>query len=151
VNNALNKQRWGLAVLMSVLGFGVAAFASRHHSGWPVAAALSYGEALLVLGYVLWKRDRLIGALLLFGLVVGLGELPSDAFSVCVKHTLVYAPGEPMIWASPLYMPFTWVAVMVQMGFIAWWLCQRLHLGGVALSDQVEHALAERGGDDQGK
>jgi hypothetical protein len=122
VKDPLDKQRWMLAALMSIIGFGVAWYASRHHLGWQAAAALSYGEALLVLVYVLWKKDRLIGSLLVFALVVGFGELPSDAYSVLVKKTLVYAPGEPMIWASPLYMPFTWVAVMVQMGFISWWL-----------------------------
>jgi len=129
VPDPLNVHRWVLSVLMSGIGCGTAWYASRHHLGWRVAAALSFGEALLVGTYLLWKRDRLIGCLLVFALVVGFGELPSDAFSVLVKHTLVYAPGEPMIWASPLYMPLTWVAVMVQMGFISWWLCQRVKLG----------------------
>ena len=131
MTDPLNRSRWILAALMSALGFSVAWFASRHHLGWQAAATLSYAEVALVCGYIVWKRDRLFGCLLVFALVVGFGELPSDAFSVFAKHTLVYAPGEPMIWASPLYMPFTWVAVMVQMGFISWWLCQRMRVGVV--------------------
>jgi hypothetical protein len=128
VSDSMNRYRWTLSIVMSVTGFVVSWLASQHHLGWKVAAALSYFEVALVCAYLLWTRDALIGHLLVFAAIVGFGELPSDAFSVLVKHTVVYAPGEPMIWASPLYMPFTWMAVMVQMGFISWWLSRRMKL-----------------------
>jgi hypothetical protein len=111
----------------------LAGLASIGHLGWKVAALSTALELLLVLGFVLWTRDPLIGRLLIFALVVGFGELPTDAFSVLVKGTLVYPSGEPMLWASPLYMPFSWVAVMVQMGFIACWMTRRLRTGWAML------------------
>jgi hypothetical protein len=124
-----NRARWILVALMSTLGLGLAGVAAWLHLGWTWAAVSTYLEVGLVCGYLLWTRDPLIRALLIFALVVGFGELPADAFSVLTKQTLVYPPGGPMLWASPLYMPFSWLAVMVQMGFIAHWLEQRLGTG----------------------
>lgn len=124
-----NRQRWMLVVLMSVLGLSLAGCASLFHLGWRFAALASYLEVGMVCGFILWTKDPLVRVLLVFAVIVGFGELPADAFSVVTKQTLVYPPGEPMIWASPLYMPFSWTAVMVQMGFIAWWLAQRMRLG----------------------
>jgi hypothetical protein len=124
-----NGQRWTLVVLMSVVGLSLAGFASWFHAGWRIAAISTYLEVGLVCAFILWTRDPMLRALLIFGVIVGFGELPADAFSVLVKQTLVYPHLEPKLWASPLYMPFSWIAVMVQMGFIASWLTQRLRLG----------------------
>lgn len=116
-----NRRRWILVIAMSALGLSLAGWASLTHAGWRVAALSTVLEVLLVGLFLVWTKDPLVLALLVFGLVTGFGELPSDAFSVLTMRTLVY-PGGPMLWASPLYMPFSWLAVMVQMGFIAWWL-----------------------------
>ncbi len=129
MSDPVNRRRWLLVVLMSTVGLSLAGLGSLLHLGWKVAALSTALEVLMVAIYLLRTRDPLVGRLLVFALVVGFGELPADAFSVVVKGTLVYPPGEPMIWASPLYMPFSWVAVMVQMGFIAWWLPQRMRMG----------------------
>lgn len=126
---SLNQRRWLLVVLMSGVGLVSAGWAAMHHAGWRYAALATYAEVALVCAFLLWTKDPLFRQLLVFAVVVGYGELPADAFSVLVKQTLVYPPGEPMIWASPIYMPFSWIAVMVQMGFIAWWLAQRMRMG----------------------
>jgi hypothetical protein len=124
-----NRRRWMLVGLMSAVGLGLAGYAALFHLGWRYAAVSTYLEVALVCAFMLWTRDALLRCLLVFALVVGYGELAADAFSVVVKQTLVYPPGEPMIWASPLYMPFSWIAVMAQMGFIAWWLAHRMRMG----------------------
>jgi hypothetical protein len=123
-----NRQRWTLVITMSTLGLALAGVAAWLRLGWPVAAVSTFLEVGLVCGYLLWTRDPLARTLLVFAVVVGFGELPTDAFSVVVKQTLVYPPGEILIWASPYYMPFSWIAVMVQMGFIAWWLVWKVGL-----------------------
>lgn len=133
MSDSLNRRRWLLVTLMSTLGLALAGLASVGHLGWRVAAVSTTLEVLLVVGFFFRTRDPLIGRLLVFALVVGFGELPTDAFSVAVKGTLVYPTGEPMIWASPLYMPFSWVAVMVQMGVIACWMTRRMHMGWAML------------------
>lgn len=133
MSDPVSRRRWLLVILMSTVGLSLAGLASLLHLGWKVAALSTALEVLMVAGYLLWTKDPLVGRLLVFALVVGFGELPADAFSVLAKGTLVYPAGEPMIWASPLYMPFSWVAVMVQMGFIAWWLPQRMPMGRAIL------------------
>lgn len=125
----MDRKRWMLVGLMSAVGVGLALYASHLHLGWRYAALSTYVEVALVCGYLLWTKDPLIRRLVVFGIVAGIGELPADAFSVLTKGTLVYPPGEPMLWASPLYMPFSWMAVMVQMGFISIWLGRRMRMG----------------------
>jgi hypothetical protein len=124
-----NRRRWLLVVLMSTVGLGIAGCASLFHLGWKYAVISTVLEVAMICGFLGWTRDPLMGRLLVFGVIAGFGELPADAFSVQIKQTLVYPLGEPMIWASPLYMPFSWIAVMAQMGFISWWLARRMGTG----------------------
>ncbi len=113
-----DRQRWTLTLAtlgLSLVGDSISALFGL---GW-WAAALMTVILLTVYGlYVLVTRDAVIARLLLFGLVVGFGELPADAFGVTTTNTLVYWPGGPFIWDSPLYMPFSWITVVAQIGFI---------------------------------
>jgi hypothetical protein len=63
--------------------------------------------------------------MIVFGLVVGFGELPSDYFGVAVNKTLVYPQDEPLIWVSPAYMPLSWMVMMLQLGTVANWLTSK--------------------------
>jgi len=117
-----NRRRWILTICIGVIAMGVDITAALFGLGWPAAVVSVVVPVILVLVYVARTRDPLFSRLLVFGLVVGFGELPADALDVLVSKTLVYPIGEPMIWTSPAYMPFAWMMVMVQMGFIAWWL-----------------------------
>ena len=86
-------------------------------SDWRTGAALNLVDNALLIGFVLARRDRLLGRFLLFGLVVGLTELAADAWLVDSTRTLDYSVGGgPMIWRSPLWMPLAWEVVAVQFG-----------------------------------
>ncbi|MBL8975537.1 MAG: hypothetical protein JNK56_33360 [Myxococcales bacterium] len=88
-------------------------------AGW-VSATLVTGLLLgMFAAHTLRHGDALLARILLFGLVVGFGELPADHFGVVVTRTLVYSPGGPHVWVSPLYMPFGWVVMMTQLGVLA--------------------------------
>src|SRR3989454_10546333 len=81
-------------------------------SDWRTGAALNLVDNCLLLGFVLAKRDALLARFLVFGLVVGIAELPADAWLVDYTRTLDYSiGGGPMIWRSPLWMPLAWEGV----------------------------------------
>jgi uncharacterized membrane protein len=128
MSDPMNAGRWKLVIAMSTIGMIGAGTAAKFKLGWKAAAAMTFAELAAVLLYWAGTKDPIIPKLLVFGLIVGFGELPSDAYSVIVKGTLVYPGGEPMIWASPFYMPISWLAIMVQGGFMAWALRQRFGL-----------------------
>jgi hypothetical protein len=48
----------------------------------------------------------------LFGLIVGLSELPADAWLTNFTRSLDYwVGGGPMLWPSPVWMPLAWEIV----------------------------------------
>ncbi|HEV8618596.1 MAG TPA: hypothetical protein VGQ70_03805, partial [Candidatus Udaeobacter sp.] len=51
-------------------------------SDWRTGAALNVIDNCLLVGFVIVRRDVLLARFLLFGLVVGLAELPADAWLV---------------------------------------------------------------------
>lgn len=116
----------GLFVLMAVCHLAAAILAR----GWITAAAAD----VIILGYVLGMLLRrpewqpLIVRLLLLGLTAGVVELFTDAAGEQVAHSLVYPPGEPMLWQSPLYMPISWMVVLTLLGYFAWRLAGLLPL-----------------------
>lgn len=89
--------------------------------GWGSAAATD-GLTLLALLGVALRRDwrPLLLRLLAFGLVAGVCELFTDYAGETVAHSLSYPAGEPMLWASPAYMPISWMIVLTQIGYLAW-------------------------------
>src|SRR6266545_2613744 len=95
-------------------------------SDWRTAAALNLVDNCVLLGFVLAKRDALLGRFVFFGIVVGFAELPADAWLVDYTRTLNYSiGGGPMIWRSPLWMPLAWEVVAVQFGYIGLRLWER--------------------------
>lgn len=108
----------GLSLVLDLFAWGL-------HTGWIGAAFITFLLNALILYHIVKSRDFLLGRLYLFGLLVGFGELPTDHLAVSVQQTLVYAPNEPFIWDSPFYMPFSWSIVMVQIGYLAYWMTER--------------------------
>jgi hypothetical protein len=95
-------------------------------SDWRTGAALNILDNCLLVGFALVRRDALIGRFLLFGVVVGVAELPADAWLVDYTRTLDYSiGGGPMIWRSPLWMPLAWEVVTVQFGYVGLRLWER--------------------------
>jgi hypothetical protein len=90
-------------------------------AGWLTAAA-TVGVTAAALALIAWRRAwrPLVGRLLLFGLVVGLLELFTDFAGEVVARSLIYPPNEPMIWASPAYMPLSWMVTLTLIGYLAW-------------------------------
>jgi hypothetical protein len=115
----LQAHRLSLVGRTIVIALVVQCLAAVTAAGW-IAATLLTGLLLgMFVAHTLRHRDPLLARLLVFGLVVGFGELPADHFGVVVTETLVYSPGGPEIWVSPAYMPFGWVVMMVQLGVLA--------------------------------
>lgn len=96
----------------------VAALSSYFHAGWMSAAALAFGMYAILAIFSVRTRDRFLQKLLAFGLMAGIVELAADCWLVESTGTLMYAGGEPMIFCSPLYMPFAWAVVLVQVGYL---------------------------------
>jgi hypothetical protein len=120
-----DRQRWILTLAtlgLSLVGDSISALFGL---GWTAASLLAAALLTVYSLYLLVTRDPVIGRLMLFGLVVGFGELPADAFGVTTTRTLVYWPGGPFIWDTPLYMPLSWLSVIAQLGFIGAYLVPR--------------------------
>jgi Domain of unknown function (DUF6989) len=111
---------------------GVALLTQAPWSDWKTGVALNIIDNLLLGGFVLLGRDWMLGRLMLFGLVVGLAELPADAWLVDYTRTLDYSiGGGPMLWRSPAWMPPAWEVVAVQFGYLGLRLRERF--GAVGL------------------
>jgi hypothetical protein len=88
-------------------------------SNWRTGLGLNLFDDVLLLAFVVWRRDGLLARLMLFGLVAGVVELAADAWLVDSTHTLDYSVGGgPMLWRSPVWMPLAWEVVAVQFGYL---------------------------------
>ena len=86
----------------------------------PVAAWVSAVLVVVALvGDAGVSGDAFFRRLLVFGTVVGFGELLSDRFAVVTTGTLVYPQVGPFLLSSPAYMPLAWIAIMAQLGTLA--------------------------------
>jgi len=97
---------------------------------------LGYKMAYLVIGlsllsyfvYVHFFGNSLLRRLFYFGIIVGFTELLNDTWLTEVKKVLIYYPGGPFLWDTPLYMPFSWASILITLGYIAAYLTSRLGL-----------------------
>jgi hypothetical protein len=111
-------------IVINIIAVSLLTFAPW--SDWRTGAALNLIDNCLLVRFAVVRRDALLGRFLLFGLVVGLCELPADAWLVDDTRTLDYSiGGGPMIWRSPLWMPLAWEVVAVQFGYIGLRLWER--------------------------
>jgi hypothetical protein len=121
-----------MTVVINVVAVSLLAFAPW--SDWRTGAALNLIDNFLLAGYALVRRDALLGRFVLFGTVVGVVELPADAWLVDYTRTLDYSiGGGPMIWRSPLWMPLAWEVVAVQFGYIGLRLWERFGKVGLLM------------------
>jgi hypothetical protein len=129
----LARQR--LMVVAATIGINILAVALlvfAPWSDWKTGLALNLLDNALLLYYVTTHRDLVLERLIVFGLAVGVAELAADAWLVDVTKTLDYSiGGGPMIWRSPLWMPFAWEIVTVQFGYVGLWLWNRFGMRGL--------------------
>jgi signal transduction histidine kinase len=117
-------------VFVNIVATGLLAFAPW--SDWKTGAGLNLVDNFLLLAFILRWRDPLLARFLLFGVVVGFAELPADAWLVDHTHTLDYSiGGGPMLWRSPVWMPFAWEIVAVQFGYLGLRLWERFRGWGL--------------------
>lgn len=98
----------------------------RYNWDWRFAAAFSYGlYSLFIFFAFVVDKSALFKKLLVFALVAGFTELISDWYLVSVTKTLVYYQPEPTLVSSPMYMPFSWGVILLQVGYLGWQLGHR--------------------------
>ncbi len=126
-----------LKIVLFTIFFNVAAvivFAHLPSSDWRTGMVLNLFDNALFIVYAWLRRDRFMERLLFFGIVLGFTELLADAWLVDFTHTLDYSiGGGPMIWRSPLWMPFAWEIVAVQFAVLGGWLIDKFKAGGILL------------------
>lgn len=98
------------------------------HAGPRFAFVSTAFTFLVLVTWALWRRDGVLKRWLVLGFVAGWIEISTDAWLVRTTATLVYPKGEPMVWDSPVYMPFAWTIVLVQLGIVGGWLARRMSM-----------------------
>lgn len=114
----------GTSVLLIVWSLG-----SSLLSAGPISASIiTYLLYFFYWFYALRFQNPLLMRLMVIGTVAGILELVTDHFLVSTIDSLVYPKNEAMIWSSPLYMPFAWSNVLLQLSFIGMLLVKRVGL-----------------------
>jgi Domain of unknown function (DUF6989) len=130
-------ERGRLIVVLATVVINVAAvslLAFAPWSDWRSGLALNLVDNSLLVGFVVIRRDVMLGRFLIFGLAAGFTELPADAWLVDYTRTLDYSVGGgPIIWQSPLWMPLAWEVVAVQFGYIGLRLWERFGRAGLLM------------------
>jgi hypothetical protein len=120
------RMRFVVATMLLVAGCNI--FGALTQAG-PRFALFSTAFTLALLGaWTAYRRDPVLTRWLTIGFVAGWLETATDAWLVAQTGTLLYPPGEPMVWESPLYMPLAWTIVLTQIGVVGGWLLQRMSL-----------------------
>lgn len=133
------NERLKVILLTIVLNItAVVIFANVPWSDWRTGMALNFLDNVILISYALIRRDRLMFYLIGFGLALGFTELAADAWLVDHTRTLDYSiGGGPMIWRSPLWMPFAWQVVAVQFAVLGIWLAEKFPRWGIWLTGMI--------------
>lgn len=107
-------------IITLVLTVLIAALSANFHLGWGSGFALAIGMYSLLAWFAFSQNDLFLKKLLVFGIAAGTVELLADCWLILKTGTLVYASDEPMIACSPLYMPFAWAVILIQIGYLGW-------------------------------
>lgn len=125
------RMRFILASIALVAGSNV--FGALTQAGPRFALLSTAFSVVVMLAWTAWRRDPVLVRWLLIGFVGGWLEIATDAWLVARTATLRYPPGEPMVWDSPLYMPFAWMLVLAQIGTLGGWLAERMPMWRASL------------------
>lgn len=114
----------GFIVSTMVLTICITLLSAYFDWGYRSALLLAIGMYGAIATFAVWFSDRFLKTLLLFGIAAGFTELIADAWLVNGINSLVYPAQEPKIWASPIYMPFAWAVVLIQVSYLGWLYAQ---------------------------
>jgi len=101
--------------------------------GWTSASFITALIELSFIAYILVKRDELGQKFMMACLVAGFVELLADWYLIVIDKSLVYMPGGPFVWKSPLYMPFSWTGNLFIFGVIGRWFDKKWNLATAAV------------------
>jgi hypothetical protein len=113
------KRRTFFILGSMVLAIGALVLAALKFHGWHSAAFWGFGFSALYLLYAIIFNDKVMLRFLVFTTVAGFTELLADNWLVLSTKTLIY-PFEPKLLSSPSYMPFSWIVVLTQIGYIGY-------------------------------
>lgn len=113
----LNKQLTWLIVITQGTLITWSVVSSIMEAGPASAAIVTYLLFAVYVIYTAVTRNRVMVRLLTFGLIAGILELVTDDYLVVTINSLVYPGNEAMVWSSPLYMPFAWANVIIQLSY----------------------------------
>ena len=120
-----DDKRCKFVLLTMVLSLAGAVVCAVIRGGWQSATVLNVIVDAVLVGYIVRNRDPLLLRLLVMAIAAGVVEVGiSDPYFIN-NHTLVYPHEGPFIVQSPLYMPLGWAYVLLQIGYVAWWVMQQ--------------------------
>ncbi|MBT6515381.1 MAG: NAD(P)-binding protein [Crocinitomicaceae bacterium] len=122
-----SRRKWFILCSMGV-AVGFLVVSAWKFPGWHSAALWGFGFSGIYFAYAFIFRDKLMLRFVLFGIAAGLTELIADYWLVHVTETLFYPTGEPMLFASPSYMPFSWLVVLIQIGYLGFLINKKYSL-----------------------
>jgi len=124
----LNKSTTRVILISAGVLLGWSAWSSFRQSGPMSASIITFGLYAFYWLYAIRTKNPLVQRLMIFGTIAGILELITDHYLVETIDSLVYPGKEPMIWNSPVYMPFAWSNVILQLSFIGVLLTKRFGL-----------------------
>ena len=134
-------ERTRMKIVLATIAINILAvviFSRLPWSDWRTGLWLNLVDNLLLIMFAVRYRDPLIAHFMVFGLALGFTELAADAWLVDVTRTLDYSiGGGPMIWRSPLWMPFAWEIIAVQFGYVGLRLWEKWGKKGLLLAGLI--------------
>jgi hypothetical protein len=121
----ISPRDWRFILVANVVALGIALVAAKGALGWKAATASAVISGVMLLVFCLRHPEPFFVRLFVFGVAVGFTELLNDTYLIDAD-VLVYDPGGPYVWKTPLYMPFSWALIFVTNGTIAAWLFGKL-------------------------
>lgn len=118
--------------MLLFVGIGLTVSALRPW-GWLTATGLTVLVAAVVIGYIIMRRDAFGAKFMAACLAAGFVELLADWYIITIDRSLVYMPGGPFIWLSPLYMPFAWTGNLFIFGVLGRWFDGRWGLAAATI------------------
>ena len=123
--------RFAIASIVGMLILNVAG--SFFIKGWWGAGINTALVSVIYFVYAARSGNAMLQNWLLLAMTAGFVELAADWWLVVQTRTLVYAPG-PKVVVSPIYMPFAWMLVLVQVGLVGQWLRRKMPIVLAALA-----------------